>query len=53
MHKLINSQEKVGKARYVVTFHKDGNTHKDGSPFHDVRVFTNKVSRDQFIRTLK
>ena len=53
MKTLIRTTENVGKAKYVVTFHEEGKTHKDGSPFHDIRIFTNKRKRDAFIKTLK
>ena len=53
MKTLISSTEGIGKSKYVVTFHTEGNKHKDGSPFHDIRIFSNKRERDAFIKTLK
>lgn len=52
-HTFIRSTENVGSAKYVVTYHREGATHKDGSPFHDIAIFTNKKKRDAFIKTLK
>lgn len=45
-------QYNVGKAKYVVSYHKKGNYHKDGSDFYDIRLFKNKKSMERFIKTL-
>ena len=51
--KAFKLSENIGKARYVVSFHDGKKTHKDGSPFFDLQIFTNKRTRDSFIRKLK
>lgn len=43
----------IGKARYVVDFHDGVKTHKDGSPFLDIRIFRNKKDTARFISDLK
>lgn len=47
------TQDNVGKARYVVNFHDGKKTHNDGSPFYDIRTFSNKIQRDAFVKDLK
>jgi hypothetical protein len=39
--KLYDIQTNIGKCKYVVTWH-DGTFHKDGSPFHAIKIFKNK-----------
>jgi hypothetical protein len=43
----------IGKAKYVVSFHKEGSFHKDGSEFFDCRIFSNKKKLAQFVRELQ
>lgn len=43
----------VGKAKYVVNFHDGIKTHKDGSPFFDCKIFSNKRIMTNFLRELK
>lgn len=50
--KTYTLQENVGRARYVVNFHDGTKQHADGSPFYDVRIFTNRMHKDQFVRAL-
>ena len=42
----------IGKARHVVSFFTGESFHKDGSPFYDVAIFSNKVSCVKFTRKL-
>ena len=42
----------LGKAKYVVNFHDGRKTHKDGSPFYDVRTFRNRKEADAFMKDL-
>lgn len=50
--KQFYEQSNIGQARYVVNFHDGVKVHDDGSPFFDLRIFTNKVARDAFIKLL-
>ena len=50
--KTYTVQENIGRARYVVNFHDGAKRHPDGSPFRDVRIFTNKKAKAQFVRAL-
>lgn len=51
--RVYNTQENIGKAKYVVNFHDGKKAHPDGSPFYDIRIFRNKKKRDAFIKELK
>jgi hypothetical protein len=51
--KVFNEQSNIGKAKYIVNFHDGAAQHKDGSPFFDMRIFTNKVKKNTFITSLK
>lgn len=42
----------IGKARHVVSFHDGVKTHKDGSPFFDVKVLGNKREVAKFVKDL-
>jgi hypothetical protein len=46
-------QENIGRARYVVNYHDGTKTHTDGSPFFDIRIFSNKKDLEKFTRELK
>ena len=43
----------VGSAKYVVNFNFGNAFHKDGSPFIDMRIFSNKRKAAQFVRKLE
>ena len=45
-------QNNIGEAKYVVSYHDGQSTHKDGSPFWGIRIFTNKVKLNECIKTL-
>lgn len=45
-------QNNVGDSKYVVNYHDGKKTHKDGSKFYDMKSFTNKLKRDEFIKEL-
>jgi hypothetical protein len=51
--KVYYEQPNVGKAKYTVNFHDGVKTHKDGSPFYDMRIFKNKTDLNNFIAKLK
>ena len=50
--KQYNVQQGIGKSKYVVNFHDGVKTHKDGSPFFDVRIFKNKNEMESFLNEL-
>lgn len=51
--KTFDYTANVGKVRHVVTFHNGEKFHKDGSPFSDIRVFSNQKECKQFIQSLR
>lgn len=51
--KFFNVMQNVGKCRYVVNFHDGQKTHKDGSPFFDVHIISNKRALHRFVKGLK
>lgn len=53
MNKNYWTIDNVGSTRYVVNFHNGVDTHDDGSPFYDMRGFSNRRVRDKFIRHLR
>jgi hypothetical protein len=53
MSKTFRQQDNIGRAKYTVSFHDGKKTHKDGSPFHDIRLFRNRKVRDRFTRDLR
>ena len=53
VEKTYNLQENIGSAKYVVNFHNGQDTHKDGSPFVEIRTFSNLRSRNKFIKELE
>ena len=42
----------VGKAKYLLSYHNGKATHKDGSPFFDIAIFSNKVKLNEYISNL-
>ena len=42
----------IGKAKYVVNFYDGKKTHKDGSPFFDIKIFKNKQAQCAFLAYL-
>jgi hypothetical protein len=53
MPKTFRYQCGIGTAKYLVSFHDGVKTHKDGSPFFDVRIFKNKKALALFVKSLK
>lgn len=43
----------AGPRQYLISFHDGESTHRDGSPFFDIRIRSSKVKRDKVIRELK
>ena len=51
--KKFNVQFNVGKAKYVVNYHDGKKMHKDGSPFYDMAIFSDKKQFVDFQKHLK
>ena len=51
--KRYNTMTGVGKAKYVVNFHDGVKTHRDGSSFYDIALFSNKKAFNSFVRGLR
>ena len=52
MDKRYYTMDGIGKCKYTVNWHDGVKTYKDGSPFFDIRIFSNKKKRNQFISQL-
>jgi len=39
----------IGRGRYVVSYYT-GKKHRDGSPFYDIAIFSNRRKMEAFIR---
>jgi hypothetical protein len=50
--KRFSVQERVGRARHVVSFHDGVKTHADYSPFFDMQICGNKRARQKFVKEL-
>jgi len=50
--KVFNLQEGIGRSKYVVNFHDGVKTHKDDSPFYDIKIFRNKQKAQAFMKAL-
>lgn len=50
--KSFRVQERIGRARHVVTFHDGVKTHADFSPFFDMQICGNKRARQKFVKEL-
>ena len=50
--KTYNEMSNVGSSKYVVNFHDGEQTHKDGSPFFKIEIFSNKKKKNAFIKDL-
>ena len=51
--KTFNTQQNVGRAKYVVNHHNGVTVHKDGSPFFALNTFSCKKKYNAFIRDLQ
>lgn len=51
--KTYNLSFNIGRSKYVVNFHDGVKTHKDGSPFYDIAIYSNKRKMEAFVRRLK
>ena len=46
--KTFYRQDRIGKAKYTISFHDGIQTHKDGSPFFGIAIFKNKKKLKEF-----
>lgn len=53
MNKVFSENQNVGKAKYVVNHHDGVKTHKDGSLFFDIAIFSNQQKKNQFVKGLR
>jgi len=53
MEKNFHEMMNVGQAKYVVNFHDGIKTHADGSPFYDIRIFSNQKDKTRFVKDLE
>lgn len=51
--KTYYEQNNVGRARYLLSFHDGVKKHRDGSPFFDVKIASNKRQHQKNINELK
>lgn len=51
--KTYRDNPPIGAARHSVSFHDGIKTHKDGSPFFDIKTFARRKEKDAFIRRIK
>jgi hypothetical protein len=50
--KYYYTVDNVGSAKYTVNYYDGKKTHKDGSPFYDMKIFKNKKDLNEFISGL-
>jgi hypothetical protein len=50
--KTFYTQERIGRAKYVVGHHDGEKKHRDGSNFFDVTIFRNKKKLAAFVAGL-
>ncbi len=50
--KRFDTMHNVGKARYVINYHDGEKTHKDGSDFKDIAIFSNKKDYEKYRKYL-
>lgn len=51
--KVYREMQNVGRSKYLVNFHDGEKQHRDGSPFFDLRIFSNKRKKTAFVRQLR
>jgi len=51
--KVYYEQYGIGKTKYSVSYHDGTSTHKDGSDFYHIALFSNKKAFARFIKDLK
>lgn len=50
--KTFDTRMNVGKAKYVLNYHDGVKTHKDGSDFKDIAIFSNKKDYEKYRKYL-
>lgn len=45
-------QQNIGTVKYLLNYHNGERTHKDGSPFFDIKGFSNKKKLESFTKGL-
>ena len=50
--KRYYQQDRVGSAKYTISYHDGKKKHKDGSDFFDIQTFRNKKDLAKFVNTL-
>jgi len=50
--KRYYQQDRVGSAKYTISYHDGKKKHKDGSDFFDIKTFRNKKDLAKFVNTL-
>jgi hypothetical protein len=50
---IYYTRDNVGKCKYTVNWHDGRETHDDGSPFFNIKIFKNKKAVAKFIAGLK
>jgi len=50
--KRYYQQDRVGSAKYTISYHDGKKKHKDGSDFFDIQTFKNKKDLAKFVNTL-
>ena len=50
--KRYYQQDRVGSAKYTISYHDGKKKHKDGSDFFDIKIFKNKKDLAKFVNTL-
>lgn len=53
MRKCYYEMDNIGRCKYTVNMHDGEQTHKDGSPFFGIAIFSNRRKKDRYIRELK
>jgi hypothetical protein len=50
--KTFYTQNNIGTAKYVVSYHNGVKKHRDGSPFFDIAIFRSKKKLRDFVKGL-
>ena len=53
MKKCYYEMDNLGRAKYTVSKHDGISKNKDGSPFFDIAIFSNKRKKQAYIRKLR
>jgi hypothetical protein len=52
LRKRFYQQDRVGSAKYTISYHDGKSKHEDGSDFYDIKTFRNKRDLNQFRQKL-